>query len=51
MAGLPVGISACGGKWAMVGLSIGVPNQSVQAAQSPFNIMWGNYTHGADEQG
>ncbi|WP_275358946.1 hypothetical protein [Xenorhabdus bovienii] len=44
MAGLPVGLSARGGTWAMGGLSRGVPVQSVPAAQSPLNIMWGNYT-------
>ncbi|MDC9607224.1 hypothetical protein [Xenorhabdus griffiniae] len=43
MAGLPVSIGARGGTWAMVGLSSRVPVQSVQAAQSPLNIMWGNY--------
>ncbi|MCG3460477.1 hypothetical protein L7750_19160 [Xenorhabdus bovienii] len=44
VAGLPVGHGVGGGKWAMAGLSYRVPNQSVQAVQSPFNIMWGNYT-------
>ncbi|WP_262947436.1 hypothetical protein [Xenorhabdus indica] len=43
MAGLPVSVSVCGGTWAMVGLSYHVPVESVQAAQSPLNIMWGNY--------
>ncbi|MDC9598934.1 hypothetical protein [Xenorhabdus anantnagensis] len=51
MAGLPVSLGARGGTWAMGGLSHGVPVKNVQAAQSPLNIMWGNYTHCADEQG
>ncbi|WP_099116125.1 hypothetical protein [Xenorhabdus miraniensis] len=44
MAGLPVSPGVCGGTWAMGGLSYRVPVQSVPAAQSPLNIMWGNYT-------
>ncbi|WP_200904284.1 hypothetical protein [Xenorhabdus sp. GDc328] len=43
VAGLPVGLSARGGTWAMVGLTPAAPVQSVQAAQSPLNIMLGNY--------
>ncbi|WFQ80391.1 hypothetical protein PXH59_04340 [Xenorhabdus sp. SF857] len=43
VAGLPVGLGACGGTWAMVGLTPAAPVQSVQAAQSPLNIMLGNY--------
>ncbi len=42
MAGLPGSLGAGGGKWAMGGGGHGVPNQSVLAAQSPFNIMPGN---------
>ncbi|WP_275389702.1 hypothetical protein [Xenorhabdus bovienii] len=44
MAGLPVGLGDSGGTWAMGGLSGCVPVKPVQAAQSPLNIMWGNYT-------
>ncbi|WFQ79777.1 hypothetical protein PXH59_00790 [Xenorhabdus sp. SF857] len=43
MAGLPVGLRVRGGTWAMVGLTPAAPVQSVQAAQSPLNIMLGNY--------
>ncbi|KLU14981.1 hypothetical protein AAY47_13370 [Xenorhabdus griffiniae] len=43
VAGLPVGLSARGGTWAMVGLNNAAPVQSVQAVQSPLNIMSGNY--------
>ncbi|WP_279625626.1 hypothetical protein [Xenorhabdus ishibashii] len=42
MAGLPGGCGAGGGKWAMVSGGHGVPNHSVPAAQSPFNIMQGD---------
>ncbi|MBC8948203.1 hypothetical protein Xets_00858 [Xenorhabdus sp. TS4] len=42
VAGLPVSFSAGGGKWAMVSGGHGVPNHSVPAAQSPFNIMQGD---------
>ncbi|WP_167450626.1 hypothetical protein [Xenorhabdus ehlersii] len=43
MTGLPVSFSAGGGKWAMGSGGHGVPNHSVPAAQSPFNIMQGDY--------
>ncbi|MDC9591652.1 hypothetical protein PSI23_20805 [Xenorhabdus sp. XENO-10] len=43
MAGLPGGQGVSGGTWAMGGLSLSVPVQSVQAAQSPLNIMQGDY--------
>nr|WP_306310641.1 hypothetical protein [Xenorhabdus aichiensis] len=41
---MPVSLGARGGTWAMGGLSHDAPVQTVQAAQSPLNIMWGNYT-------
>ncbi|WP_244182480.1 hypothetical protein [Xenorhabdus beddingii] len=44
MAGLPVGFGVGGGTWAMAGLRSRVPVEPVQAAQSPLNIMRGNYT-------
>ncbi|MDE9460198.1 hypothetical protein KKJ03_01980 [Xenorhabdus bovienii] len=44
MAGLLVSIGARGGTWAMIGLNNGAPVKCVQAAQSPLNIMLGNYT-------
>ncbi|MEQ1969173.1 hypothetical protein ABLA30_19750 [Xenorhabdus nematophila] len=43
MTGLPVSLSACGGMWAMGSLGSGVPVETVRAAQSPLNIMSGNY--------
>ncbi|WP_208638608.1 hypothetical protein [Xenorhabdus ehlersii] len=42
MTGLPVSFSTGGGKWAMGSGGHGVPNHSVPAAQSPFNIMQGD---------
>ncbi|WP_187654410.1 hypothetical protein [Xenorhabdus sp. PB62.4] len=43
MAGLPGSSGAGGGKWAMGRGGHGVPNHCVPAAQSPFNIMQGDY--------